>query len=41
MFGSVEEWLEHHDLGHYARIFKEKGVTRLYQVTSITEEVTS
>ena len=39
VYASVEEWLEQFGLSRYANIFREKGVTRPFQLSSITEEV--
>ncbi len=39
MYPSVEAWLDSLGLARYANIFKDKGIIKLYQVPSITEEV--
>ncbi len=39
MYSSVEAWLDSLGLARYANIFKDKGIIKLYQVPSITEEV--
>ncbi|XP_064383843.1 uncharacterized protein LOC135332861 [Halichondria panicea] len=38
MYPSVEAWLDSLGFARYANIFKDKGIIKLYQVPSITEE---
>ena len=40
-FPSVDAWLESLQLSQYANNLKDKGIIRLFQVPSITEEVSS